>query len=68
MIRPGYSGSPVLRAGTRRVVGVAVQQHLPDGASALACSVGLEPCRFVPPYYAVPVARVADLVDLDRWR
>jgi hypothetical protein len=68
LIRPGYSGSPVLLAGTRRVVGIAVQQRLPDMRMWFACAFGSDSCQFQPPYYAVPIHRVADLIDLSVWQ
>jgi len=56
---PGNSGGPVIIAGTRRVVGIAVRTNIKP-APAAACLFGL--CVPIPPYYAVPIDRVKGVI------
>ncbi len=61
---PGNSGGPVVLAGTRTVVGVAVATTVVPPGDAPPWVCGVVPCRPVPPYYAVPID---DILLLVRW-
>lgn len=61
---PGVSGGPVLRAGTRKVVGVAILTTLDVPQERLGiCLFGN--CPIKPPYYATPIGQVLALVPFD---
>lgn len=60
---PGSSGSPILFAGTRQVVGVVVMSTIDGGPrSSIVCL--LRACHRTSPYIAVPIDRILGLV---RW-